>query len=143
MTEVAAVTSRSIVRVAAGLAAAMAVFGVASWAPYAHYMAGMGRSASSWLQTIHVIAAVIWVAIALAFLARGGEGPLKSAPRLLVNVLCWYALVSTALDLLSRQTLPPGAWRVAFVILSVLILGFGIAAMRMTSSPSLGPQLRR
>ena len=133
--------ARVVSRMAAGLAAAMAVFALASLAPYAEHLTDLGRPGpSTSLQAMRLVGALIWAAIGLAFLARGGEGPLRAAPRLLVNVLCWYGLISAAVDLFSVQGLPPGAWQVVFVVLSVLVLGFGAATMRMTGPPrSEGP----
>jgi hypothetical protein len=68
----------------------------------------------------------------LAFLGRAGEGALRRAPRWLIAVICWYAVLSVALSVLSSLGALVMGWSFVLVVVEVLFVGFGVTALLTT-----------
>jgi len=81
---------------------------------------------------ILVLGAIVWTLIAVAFLGRGGEGPLRNAPSRLVAVICWYAVVASALSILSSLGVLVLGWSLVPRVGEALFVGFGVTALVKT-----------
>ena len=131
--------SRLVARVTAVLAAVMMAVAVANllgWEPYAWTPAGRGlpepESRSQFYTIAYGVGALMWATFALAFLGRAGEGPLRNAPRWLVAVVCWYAVLSVALSILSSLGILVMGWSFVLVVVEVLFVVFGVTALLAT-----------
>lgn len=81
---------------------------------------------------VFVVGAILWTLIALAFLGRGGDGPLRTAPSWLVAVICWYAVVTSALSIVSGLGVLVPGWSVVLRVAEALFVGFGVTALLKT-----------
>jgi hypothetical protein len=143
--------SRVVARVTAALAVGMMAVAVANllgWEPYAWTPAGRGlpepESRSLFYTIAYAVGALMWATFALAFLGRAGEGALRRAPRWLIAVICWYAVLSVALSVLSSLGVLVMGWSVVLVVVEVLFVGFGVTALLTTGrqlTPSDPPDL--
>jgi hypothetical protein len=131
--------SRLVARVTAVLAVGMMAVAVANllgWEPYPWTPAGQGlpepESRPLFYTITYGVGALTWATFALAFLGRAGEGPLRNAPRWLVAVVCWYAVLSVALSILSSLGILVIGWNLVFVVAEVLFVGFGVTALLAT-----------
>ena len=62
-----------------------------------------------------------------------GRGrPLRNAPRWLVAVICWYAVLSVALSILSSLGTLVLGWNLVLMVVDVLFVGFGVTALLAT-----------
>ncbi len=135
--------SRLVARVTAVLAVGMMAVAVANllgWEPYPWTPAGRGlpepESRSLFFTIAYGVGALMWATFALAFLGRAGEGPLRNAPRWLVAVVCWYAVLSVALSIVSSLGSLVIGWSLVLVVVEVLFVGFGVAALLGTGRPT-------
>jgi hypothetical protein len=143
--------SRVVARVTAALAVGMMAVAVANllgWEPYAWTPAGRGlpepESRSQFYTIAYAVGALMWATFALAFLGRAGEGALRRAPRWLIAVICWYAVLSVALSVLSSLGVLVMGWSFVLVVVEVLFVGFGVTALLTTGrqlTPSDPPDL--
>jgi hypothetical protein len=129
---------RVVARVTAGLAVGMMVVAVANllgagWDPYAWTRTGRGlpepESRSAFFSVAYAVGALMWATFALAFLGRGGEGPLRNAPRWLVAAICWYAVLSGAWSILTSLALLEMGWSLVLVVVEGFFVGFGVATL--------------
>jgi hypothetical protein len=132
---------RVVARVTAVLAVGMMAVAVANllglgWGSYAWTPASRGlpesESRSLCFSVAYGVGALMWAAFALAFLGRAGEGPLRNAPRWLVAVICWYAVLSAAWAILSSLGILAMGWSLMLVVVQVLFVGFGLTALLAT-----------
>lgn len=141
--------SRVVARVTAALAVGMMAVAVANLLgvgeeSYAWTPAGRGlpepESRSLFYSIAYGVGALMWATFALAFLGRAGEGPLRNAPRWLVAVVCWYAVLSVALSVLSSLGVLVMGWMLVLVVVEVLFVGFGVTAL-LTTGRQLTPRV--
>lgn len=136
---------RTAARVAAGLSIGIMLFAVAIslGAPWDYLWQAQragGLSERPWWRVPYVVGAVEWGLFAMAFLARGGEGPLRGAPRWLVTGLAWFATLSSGYGVLTSWTLPSLGWRVGLIAVQAAVLGFGLTALiRTRQAPPFTP----
>ena len=137
--------SRVVARVTAALAVGMMAVAVANllgWDPYPWTPAGRGlpepESRSLFYSIAYGVGALTWATFALAFLGRAGEGALRRAPRWLIAVICWYAVLSVALSVLSSLGVLVMGWSFVLVVVEVLFVGFGVTAL-LTTGRQLTP----
>jgi hypothetical protein len=133
------VMSRRVVsRVTAVLAVGLMAVAVANllgagWDPYAWTPASRGlpepESRSLFFSLAYAVGALMWATFALAFLGRGGEGPLRNAPRWLVAAICWYAVLSVGWSILTSFALLAMGWSLVLVVVQVLFVGFGLVTL--------------
>lgn len=97
----------------------------APWLPYAQMVPRGG------LTSIHAMGALLWAVVALAFLARGGTGPLRRAPRALITAICWFAVLSSVFSIPTTQQAATG-WGVAAVGMNAALAVAGVIALRLT-----------
>lgn len=128
-----------VARVTAVLAVVMVVVAVANllgWEPYPWTPVGRGltepESRPPFYAIGYGVGALMWATFALAFLGRVGEGPLRNAPRWLVAAVCWYAVLSVALSVLSSLGILVMGWSLVLVVVEVLFVGFGVTALLAT-----------
>lgn len=132
-------SGRVVARVTAFLAVGMMAVAVANllgWETYPWTPAGRGlpepESRSQFYTIAYGVGALMWAAFALAFLGRAGEGPLRNTPRWLVAVICWYAVLSVTLSILSSLGILVMGWSLVLMVVEVLFVGFGITALLAT-----------
>lgn len=143
-------SGRRAARTSAVLATFLMIAGLANllgadWSPFAWTPADRGLpdpGSPSPFAAIYAVGVLLWAVIALAFLGRGGEGPLRAAPRWLVAVICWYAIVSTALGTLTSLGGLAMGWGRLLVVVDVLLVAFGITAMVRTAPARTAPAPR-
>jgi hypothetical protein len=131
--------SRLVARITAVLAVGMMAVAVANllgWEPYPWTPAGRGlpepESRPLFYPVAYGVGALMWATFALAFLGRAREGPLRDAPRWLVAVICWFAVLSVALSILSSLGILVMGWNLVLVVVEVLFVGFGVTALLAT-----------
>jgi hypothetical protein len=105
----------------------------APWDPRVRSLAEQGAAVPPERFAFYAVGAIIWALIGVAFLARGGEGPLAHAPGWLVGGVCWYGVIASCLDLLTGLGSVAG-WGFALLGVHVLFVGFGIVALRTNPS---------
>lgn len=132
-------SGRVVARVTAFLAVGMMAVAVANllgWETYPWTPAGRGlpepESRSQFYTIAYGVGALMWATFALAFLGRAGEGPLRNTPRWLVAVICWYAVLSVTLSILSSLGILVMGWSLVLMVVEVLFVGFGITALLAT-----------
>ena len=93
------------------------------------------------LPVAYGVGALMWATFALAFLGRAGEGALRRAPRWLITVICWYAVLSVAWSILNSLGILVIGWSLVLVVVEVLFVGFGVTALLTTGRqlPSSDP----
>jgi hypothetical protein len=130
-------TTRTAARIAAGLLGLVMAFqiAVALGAPWGAFTQGGGSPGvlpSS--GRIFAVASFFIVGVmALAILARAGEGPLASAPRRLVTVLAWFTLAYMCLAVVVNVITPSANERLVWAPLSLAILFFASIVMARTA----------
>jgi hypothetical protein len=141
-------SGRAVARVTALLAVGMMAVAVANllgWEPYPWTPAGRGlpepESRSLFYPVAYGVGALMWATFALAFLGRAGEGALRRAPRWLITVICWYAVLSVAWSILNSLGILVIGWSLVLVVVEVLFVGFGVTALLTTGRqlPSSDP----
>jgi hypothetical protein len=129
---------RVVARVTAVLAVGMMAVAVANllgagWDPYTWTPTDRGlpepESRSMFFSVAYAVGALTWATFALAFLGRGGEGPLRNAPRWLVAAICWYAVLSVAWSILTSLALLAMGWSLVLVVVEGLFVGFGVTTL--------------
>lgn len=133
-------TGRTAARVAAGISTAVMLFNVAillgaPWDFRTQLLISQGRPVGTerglW-NVVYLVGVVVWALFALAYLARGGEGPLRAAPRGLVAAIGWFATLTAGFEIWNALTLQPVTWRVGSALVNAALFGFGLVAMLKT-----------
>lgn len=133
-------TGRTAARIAAGLSICVVLFEIAILlgAPWdfltqSRMARGLPPSTLPWYwKAMYVVGAVEWAVIAMAFLARGGDGPLRAAPRGLVAAIGWFATFNAAYSGMTSMALTSAVWRAWWTVAYALIFGSGLIAMLRT-----------
>ena len=130
-------TTRTAARITAGLLGVVMAFqvAVAMGAPWGSFTQGGGSPGvlPAPGRILAVVSFLIVGVMALAILARAGQGPLASAPRRLVTVLAWFTLVYMCLAVIVNLITPSASERLVWAPMSVAILFFAAVVMWRTA----------
>ena len=134
-------TSRYAAWLAAGLLGMVALFQLAlvlgaPWGALTQGGANRGQLPAS-ARGIAAASAVVLAVLALGLLARAGEGPLAAAPRIVVTVLAWtailYSAVGLVLNLITSSAIERAVWAPVTAVLLALAALVTASTRRRTS----------